>query len=51
MRANNPRRSEKAAPKGAEAYNGESLILNAFAVSAPAETDPHKGHRGELHRR
>jgi hypothetical protein len=51
MRENNPRRSKREALKGAETYNGESLILNAFGVSAPAETDHHKGHRGEVHLR
>jgi hypothetical protein len=49
MRENNPRRSEREARKSTEAYNGESLIRNAIRVSAPAENDHHKGHRGELH--
>src|SRR5262249_47391573 len=51
MRENNPSRSDKKVRKGTEIYNGESLILNAIGDSAPAETDHHKGHRGELHRR
>ena len=51
MRENNPRRSEREARTGAETYNGESLILNTIGVSPPAETDHHKGHRGEVHRR
>lgn len=50
MRENNPKRSEREARKGAETHNGESLIHNAIRVSVPAETDHHKGHRGELHR-
>lgn len=50
MSENNPRRSEREARKGAETCNGESLIRDAIRGSAPAETDHHKGHRGELHR-